>query len=112
MSKLKPLEVSIVRGAMLAAGLRALAIICGKEFDTDLNINSNGEIMLRIPLNGDPQVCGEYGERLAAILSPYRPRCGYSPMSSIDPRNGWCYMNHFDVERMLLDQGVIYRKLS
>ena len=100
-----PLEQSRTREANLAKGLRELARLHGIIFREPLGINSNGEFSLVVS-NGTPRdssidPTGQYGVKLAEIIGRFHPRTGYAPANSIDPSNGWCYMNHFDVERML-----------
>ena len=102
-----PVAVAGKREIALANGLRLLARWHSKEFREPLSINSVGEIELIIknPDAAEEQAgfCGRYGDALAARIARYNPRTGTQPSNHMSPDNGWCYMNHFDVERMLTD---------
>lgn len=51
----------------------------------------------------DPQYgCGHFGKRFADLLNQYNPRTGLSPSATLLPESGWCRMNHFDAERVVL----------
>ncbi len=78
----------------LADGLRALATAHGVTFREPLQIDARGEFALIVERTG-------YGEKLAALLSRHNARTGIRPGAMLDALNGWCAMNHFDVERML-----------
>lgn len=95
------------REAALAAALNALAAKHGVALEGPLHINSRGEFRLvACPLDGSPAKLGggRYGAELAAILNPHHPRCGVLPTAVLDESANWCYMNHFDVERMVTSQ--------
>lgn len=92
------------REKLLISGLNALAAACGVMLRNPMRIDANGEISIvakRPDDTLDVNACAEYGAKFAAMLSPFSPRTGTVAMSRVDPRNGWCRMNHFDVERML-----------
>jgi hypothetical protein len=98
-----PIEVAIAREQKLAEGLRHLAACFEKKFKEPLQINSNGEFLLSIVDPTDPSgvFCGQYEDALASIISPHSPRTGIYPTTFIDGVNGWCWMTHFNVARML-----------
>lgn len=96
-----PVEVARAREEALANGLRHLATCCYRVFSEPLQIDSNGEFLLVMQSTGVANWSRQFGKRLAAILSPNRPRMGTFPANSISELNSWCMMNHFDVERML-----------
>lgn len=103
---LSPYHAGKHREQMLAGGLRQLALYHGIKFREPLQIDSNGEFSLVAEhptaergFMGDP--CGEYGERFAALLSKHNPRTGIMPTKHLHSKDGWCRINHFDVERML-----------
>lgn len=102
---MSPWEAGRKRELMLAAGLRQLAIIHGITFREPLQIDAAGEFSLVVALPGERGMksdpCGEYGETFVALLNRHNPRTGIFPTKHMDPRNGWCRINHFDVERML-----------
>jgi hypothetical protein len=103
-----PLETSRMRESMLATGLRILGAKHGLLFREPLQIDSNGEFSL-VAAGADDgpypswgsQPCGTYGASFVALLNKHNPRTGMLPTKYMDPSNGWCRINHFDVERML-----------
>lgn len=95
-----PWEQGRTREVALAQGLMRLAEKYEVEFEAPLHINSNGEF--RLVLAGGAR----FGDELAGILSKYRPRCGVHPTNHLDGMNGWCYMNHFNVQQMLEENGI------
>jgi hypothetical protein len=101
----KPVQQADAREAALAAGLRRLAKRHGIAFREPLQIDSRGEFPLVVsngtPKDGPQDFCGQYGEALAAVISRHNPRTGRVPTSYMSPENGWCRMNHFDVQAML-----------
>ena len=97
---LAPFQAGNHREQMLAAGLRQLAPLHGIRFREPLQIDSNGEFSLvcATDIVGASPV---YGESFVALLNKHNPRTGILPTKYMDPRNSWCRINHFDVERML-----------
>lgn len=95
------------RGELLAEGLHTLAKGMGVNLHEPLNIEANGDIFIVAkPANYVPRVteqaAGPFGERFAALLSQFEHRTGSQHVrSEVLPSNGWLYMNHFEVERML-----------
>lgn len=104
-TSMKPVQLGDQREAALVAGLHGLAEEFGKQI-SHTYIDSNGEMAFNIigPEGNTPGAsCGQYGEELAAWLSTVPRRTGARPTTSpILPENGWCRINHFDVERLLL----------
>lgn len=100
--ELTPWEIGRLRESKLADGLRALAVRHGIKFREPLHIDSNGEFPL-VVIGTEEPFCGQYGEKLARIIGAHRPRTGIHAQEGnyMLAENGWCYMNHFDVERML-----------
>jgi len=103
---LKPYPLGQAREAVLIDFLHGLAAEYGREIDAT-RINGNGEMAFNVigrhgPGPGRP--CGPYGEELAAWLSTVPRRTGVSPTTApVLPENGWCWINHFHVERLLVD---------
>lgn len=97
-----PCEVAEQREQALADGLRAFAKSHGIEFREPLNINSLGEFRLVVinPVDPNGLFCGQFGTA-ADIIAKHNPRTGVSPSKFMSPYNGWCSMNHFDVENLL-----------
>jgi hypothetical protein len=94
-----------VREAHLAPALQELAAGFGVTLELPLHIDSRGEYrIVAMPKDGSSPRYGTapFGN-FAAVLNQHRPRTGQAP-GTVCPENGWCYMNHFDVERMVLTQ--------
>lgn len=82
------------RESALAGALHAMAASHGVKLKNYLHINSLGEF--------DIFATGKYGQAFADWLNKGAPRCGYLPGAKMDASSSWCFMNHFDVERMVL----------
>jgi hypothetical protein len=113
MAKLSPVLAGDYRAHHLAEGLRELAKKHGIKFREPLHIDTNGEFHLTVsngtPHDGPNDGCGRYGT-LAPILVKYRPRTGIYPTKHLSAEHdGWCMMNHFDVEKML-NENLIKKK--
>lgn len=93
-----------MREPALAKALIALAKNFGVNLQAPMYIDSNGEFSV-IALNpeGPPltQGCGKFGEPFAALLSLFRARTGIAP-GHIGGFNGWCRLNHFMAEKLVL----------
>lgn len=97
---LLPFPYANAREKALAAGLHALAAMHDKEIEYTY-IDSRGEFQFNI-LGSREGRGGRYGEGLAEILSLVPRRTGISPTSSpVLPENNWCWINHFEAERLL-----------
>lgn len=99
----KSVPHSHLRGEALGKALLALAAMHGVTLQLPLHIDSRGEFSLvAMPDNGaSPDYgTGHYGA-FVEILNRHSPRTGIFPTSMMSPGNGWCYMNHFDAERMV-----------
>jgi hypothetical protein len=93
------------REKAITAGLHALAAVYGKEIEYTY-INARGEFQFNI-LGAREGRGGEYGEELAAVLSHVKHRTGMDSTSSpLLPENNWCWINHFEAERLLKIVGV------
>ena len=103
-STLSPLAKAAARGGALTEGLQALAAEYGKEADVS-GINARGEFSFSVigpEGRGPGRPSGQYGEELAAWLSTVPRRTGVAMTSAaVMPENGWCWVNHFDAERLL-----------
>ena len=109
-NRVSSVEHGATRERILAEALESMAADFGVRLQTPLQIDSNGEYSI-VAMNKDgtnPKHygCGPYGEDFAALLSPHGPRTGVQPANSIDAANGWCRMNHFNVERMVRQYGA------
>lgn len=90
-----------VRTAALCAALHHLA----KEFDVELVgpmcIDSRGDMTCFVFNDKPGQPPKHYGEKFAALLNTANPRTGLMPGATLTPEASWCYLNHFDVERLV-----------
>ena len=95
-----PWEQGQSRAHALADGLVRLGAKFGIAFAGPLHINSRGEINLTV---ADGKT---YGSELADIIRANNARCGAFPGAHIHELNTWCYMHHFNVQKMLEGAGV------
>lgn len=99
---LSPVAKGNLREDLLVKGLHALAAEYGKEIEFT-RIEGNGD--MRFNIKGERQYDKvEYGEELAAVLSRVPHRTGVQPTdAALLPENNWCWLNHFAVERLLVE---------
>ena len=101
-----PVAFAHERENALIEGLHGLAAEYGRTL-APMNIDARGEINFHVqPLDGrtgrDAE-CGCYGEELAEWLTMVPRRTGTFPYAGhASPDNGWCRLNHFDAERLLI----------
>lgn len=106
-SKLSSVEFANLRETELGKALLALAKEHGVALEQPLQCDSNGEFsIVALNPNGTPtnMGAGPFGKEFADLLNQYSPRTGVRPGATLDERNGWCRMNHFEVEKMILDR--------
>jgi hypothetical protein len=107
--EIKSVQYSVLRGKALCDALDALASSYGIQLQKPLHIDSRGDIrIVAVPVDGSrvEQGAGPFGESFATALNQGRPRTGIPgnyPPATLDSENGWCYMNHFNLEKMLID---------
>lgn len=104
---LNPLQFARAREIAIIAGLKNLATSLGITFKTALQVNSNGELLLAVQKeDAGPMelACGAFGEKFAALLNQHRPRTGVPGPNLMCPESGWCYLNHFEAEKLVLSQ--------
>ena len=102
---LSPVAHRDAREPAIAGALVAMAAEMGVTLQTPLYVDSNGEFSLNAmhPDGRQPTMgCGEFGEAFSAALTKHQARMGVNP-GLIDPVNGWCRLNHFGAERMVLE---------
>jgi len=102
-STLMPVQFANAREHALVEGLHGLAAQYGKQL-RHTSIDANGELAFIIegPVSGRG-ACGQYGEELSALLTTVPTRTGVVAFArKVLPENGWCYINHFVVEKLLL----------
>ena len=103
---LSPVALGNAREDALIEGLHGLADEYGKKINPTF-INAWGEMDFNIigdmgPGNHLPS--GQYGEELAAFLSEIATRTGTTAsVGHVLPENGWTMINHFEVEKLLLN---------
>lgn len=93
------------REAALSSALVAMAAGFGVELKQPIYCDSRGEFPI-VALASDPDsrrmgFCASFGEGFTAFLNAHQARTGIAP-GHLDPSNGWCRMNHFEVEKMVL----------
>jgi hypothetical protein len=96
------------RELALGQAVFALGEMHGIAFQQPLHIDSRGEFALVVmpPDGRDPaQGTGQYGEAFVGILNGHNPRTGAQPTRHMSADNGWCRINHFDLERLVLQEG-------
>lgn len=92
------------REAALRAALTALARHHGVLLAYVRGIDGNGEFRIAaVTKKGDNPAhgCAPFGPAFTALLNTAKPRTGIIPCA-LSPDNGWCYLNHFEVERLVL----------
>lgn len=88
-------QASIAREGWLATSLDLLAQIRGvTDLQKPLQIDSRGDFSLVSKVGFTKSFCED--------INPNRPRTGVESGAIMQPnKGGWCYMNHFQVERMV-----------
>lgn len=103
-------EHSRAREAAIQRGLTAVAQRHGVLLAGPRYIDSNGDFSLaalKAP-NGNPQIqgCAPFGESFVELLNQHRPRTGVVGPATLSAENGWCKLNHFDAEALVLACGT------
>jgi len=98
-----------LRERILAIALTELATEMGVRLVQPLQINVLGEFTLTaLPYEVSSAQfkadmgCGQYGEAFAAILSTAKPRTGCFSPAIVTASNGWCHLNHFAAEQLVI----------
>lgn len=99
---------TVKRERAIGESLLLLGRCFGIDLDPYLCVNSLGEISLNVepesPAEKRINAVGEYGKNFALFLSQYSTRTGVSMTKGhVHPENGWCWINHFQAEKMLMD---------
>lgn len=92
------------RQAAILAAVRYMAKSFGVNLEPIHAIDARGEIRV-VAKDGDrdPRLgCGKFGGPFAEWLTKARARTGIAPCT-LGSEDGWCYVNHFEAERMVLD---------
>lgn len=100
--KISPIQHADARERQIVLALNAMAADYGIDLKQPLRIDSRGEFYLIAK--------GGFGS-MAAFMNQHRPRTGVAAGATLLPENGWCYMNHFDAERMVQQYGSTLQAL-
>jgi hypothetical protein len=101
--RLSPVAHGAARETAIIDALEVLAETLGVKLQKMHRIDANGELHITA-LDGDkdPRLgCGQFGWRFAALLNLAKPRTGVIPCDLL-PEAGWCYINHFAAEKLVL----------
>lgn len=102
--EITPLPHSRERESLLSKGLVLMGQICGIHLKEPLQIDANGEfsVVAKDPNSNLPGFAGQFGSEFAHWLSQINTRTGVSASKrEVLPENGWCNINHFEVEKLL-----------
>ncbi|MDO8416558.1 MAG: hypothetical protein Q7S87_10155 [Agitococcus sp.] len=103
---LSPVERGHQRGVAIGQALLALAAEHGVALEQPLSIDSRGEfrIFVEAPTGPGQPVATEqrYGLKFASLLNKHNPRCGTTGGAHLLASSSWCYLNHFDAERLVV----------
>lgn len=92
------------RQAAILAAVRFMAKSFGVQLAPMHAIDANGEISI-VALDGDrdPSLgCGRFGGPFAALLNTANPRTGVMPGATLCSESGWCRLNHFEAEKLVI----------
>lgn len=113
--KISAWEYGNQRATALAATITAMAAETGVTLQQPMGIDGNGEFsIVALHESGRPpsQGAGAYSEEFCAALNRHRPRTGMvGAACTLLPENGWCRMNHFDAEKMVIEHFLKVEKL-
>lgn len=87
------------RESCLCTAIEALATELGAQIEGPLRIDSRGDIAVNVKRGA-----GGYGAALAELLNRHNPRTGIQPGAVLQASSSWCYLNHFDAERLVRDR--------
>lgn len=93
-----PLAAGRKREEILVKGLQLVGQAHGVKFKEPLGIDSRGDFMLSLDSAGQSN---RFGPTLVGVLNRFSPRCGLVAGTILLESSSWCYMNHFEVERLL-----------
>lgn len=103
--EISPVQHGSEREAALAQALVEMAKEQGVTLQQPLHIDSNGEFSIVALKPGTThslyEGCAKFGEVLAKALTENKARCGIIP-ATLTEDAGWCRLNHFGAERMVL----------
>lgn len=100
--ELKSVPHSRQREAALCEALVQMAASLNCMLEHPISIDSRGE--LRVVTKGKTlREAGSspYGAEFVSWLNTANPRTGVAPGAHLLPESGWCYLNHFDAEKLV-----------
>lgn len=112
----KPLAIAKAREDALKKALVAMGHELGVELKP-CGIDALGEMPV-IAVAQDMATrsrgaCGQYGEAFVAWLNRIPVRTGtVSTQGHVLAENGWCWMNHFDVERLVREYAAEQEEMA
>lgn len=101
------------RGVALCSAIFEMAACMGASLEKPISIDSRGEI--HVVTKGKShwdRGSGRYGEEFASWLNKANPRTGIAPGAVMLPEAGWCYLNHFNVEKLVLEYASTLAKVA
>ena len=104
--EIKPVQYRDIREEALSRALNSMTSDLGVKLQQPLQVDSRGEFsIVAMPEDGSsPQLgAGPFGEAFSDALNHHNPRTGERPGAIMDGESGWCRLNHFDAEKMVLE---------
>jgi hypothetical protein len=107
--EIKSVPFSQIRGSLMSQGLAALGHYYDVPLEKYMGIDSRGDIAITVDQKSD-QACivnlfnqsKVFGEAFSSLLNEHRPRTGDgSGANKMDENSCWCFLNHFEAEKML-----------
>lgn len=93
---LKPVQHGDARQTALIKGVVALAAGFGVTLEPIHRIDARGEMHIVAKK-------GTFGQRFSTALNTHcRPRQGVMPGATMTDTSTWCYINHFEIEKLVL----------
>jgi hypothetical protein len=97
-----------MRGPYIAQALQAVAHELGADLKEPMHIDSRGEYAILAKraegaVAASYDAVGHYGEAFVEVLNRYSPRTGIFAGAILSASCGWCYLNHFDAEKLVMD---------
>lgn len=78
------------------------AALCKAVIALAATLNSTLEPVTRIDTRGELRIVGTFSEDFAKALNAHcKPRTGVFPGAVMTAGQSWCYVNHFDAERLV-----------
>lgn len=100
--QLSSVEHSRKRESALCEALVQMAQSLGCDLELPISIDSRGELRIVTKGKGLREAgSGQYGLAFSEWLNTANPRTGVQPGAHLLPESGWCYLNHFEAERLV-----------